>query len=192
MRIAIDIDNVIADTVPTLLPHINNIFKTNLLYDDIYMYDFHTILGISNQEMKKRFWNKSSTNKLFTKMKSVKNAKNVIAFLSKKHKIVFVTDRPKKLKSVTREWLNDREIPLHRIRHMAGGIKNKHSYAELEKIRGFGFDVFIEDKLEDAILLSKHCKKVILYKRPWNISKNVRKSFVEVDGWNEILKVIEN
>jgi uncharacterized HAD superfamily protein len=44
MRIGIDIDNVIAETVPVLLPKINKVFGSTLKYADVYMYDFHSIM----------------------------------------------------------------------------------------------------------------------------------------------------
>src|SRR3989339_1307639 len=103
--IGIDIDNVIADTVPSLLPKINTIFKTHLKYRDVYMYDFHTILGLSDQEMKLRFWQKPFMKSLFLGMSPVNNAKRTLNILYKKHKIFLVTDRPKELVSITREWL---------------------------------------------------------------------------------------
>ena len=190
MRIGIDIDNVIAETVPSLLPEINKTFKTNLKYKDIYMYDFHIILGISDKEMKHRFWKRLFVRKLFAHMDTVNHAREIINLLYQKHKIILVTDRPKELIHSTKRWLQKKRIQYHNIRHMTGGFKNKHDYAQYEKIRGFGFDVFIEDKLEDAILLAKHCNKVLLYKRPWNNNKNIKKSFMEVNNWNEIIKLL--
>ena len=192
MRIGIDIDNVIVEIVPPLLPEMNKIFGTKLSYKDIYMYDFHTILGISEVEMREKFWKKKKLiKKLFMAAKPVRGVQKAIKYLSKNHEIILVTDRPREFMSITTKWLSKWSIPRTEIKHMIGGIKGKHTYAEFQKIHGLGFDVFIEDKLEDVILLTRHCSRVFLYKRPWNVTKNAAKSFVCVNNWEEIIKKVD-
>jgi uncharacterized HAD superfamily protein len=121
--------------------------------------------------------------------KPVKGAQKAIESLSKGNEIILVTDRPQRFMDVTKKWLAKWRIPYKEIRHMVGGMEDKHTYAEFQKINGMGFDAFIEDKLEDVILLARYCKKgkVLLFKRPWNRTKNVKRIFECVGGWKEII-----
>jgi uncharacterized HAD superfamily protein len=190
MRIGIDIDNVISETVPPLLKQINRIFHEKLNMNNIYMYDFHAILGISEAEMKERFWDKQKIiENVFKTANPVKGAADAIKILSSNNEIILVTDRPKEYMRATKEWLGRWQISFDEkeIWHMVGGVKMKHAYAEFRSIHGLGFDAFVDDNLEDVIMLTQHCKKVFLYKRPWNSTRNTSGSFCVVSNWNEII-----
>jgi uncharacterized HAD superfamily protein len=191
MRIGIDIDNVIAETVPVVLPEINHTFGSTLKCKDVYMYDFHAILGISEFDMENKFWKKRKLiEKLFMQAKPVRGAQNAINKLSKNNEIILVTDRPQEYMNITKKWLDKWHMPYNEIRHMVSGIRGKHTYAEFRKNHGFGFDVFIDDKLEEVILIAEYCPLVFLYKRPWNATKNINNSFICVNNWEEIIRKI--
>lgn len=180
MKIGIDVDNVIADSVPTLIAEANKYFKTNFTYNDIYIYDFHKILGVSREEMSV-FMKKIFSEKVPLRCKTIKGAKEAIHKIKENYEIYIVSSRRKEFKADTIEWLNNNDIPYDFVEHVTD--KQKHIYA-IDK----GIEVFIEDDLEQAISLAENGIKVFLFDHPWNRAGNIQDGYMRVKSWDEILE----
>jgi len=180
LKIGIDVDNVIADSAKVLISEINKFYNTKLTYSDIRMYDFHTILGISKTEMRP-YWEKIYSERVPMRCKLVRGAREGVKGLKKKYEVYLVTSRFREYEKDTVEWLRRMKIPYDHIAHVEE--KQKHVYAEKK-----GIKIFIEDDLEQAIYMSEAGIKVFLFDHPWNRNVDVKKRFVRVKGWSEILK----
>lgn len=181
-KIGIDIDNVIADTIEILLKELNKHFKTKLTYNDIYMYDFEPILGISKAEAKP-FFIKLFKKKALMKCRLMKGAREALNKIKRKYKIYIVTSRLKDYEKDTIAWIDKMKIPYDHIEHVTE--KQKHLFAAKKGIR-----IFIEDDLEQAIYMAEAGIKVYIFDHPWNKTKDVQKRFVRVKCWKELLSKI--
>ena len=72
------------------------------------------------------------------------------------------------------------KIPYDYVEHVKE--KEKHIYA-INK----GIKTFIEDDLEQAIYMAESGIKVFIFDHPWNKTKDIKKRFVRVKGWKELL-----
>lgn len=180
MKIGIDVDNVIADTVPVLLLEINRYYKTDLRAEDIHIYDIHTLLGLSRAEMKP-FWIKLYSERKILLCQVIPGAREGIEELRKRYKVYLVTSRFKEYEDDTKRWLKDMDIPYDWLEHVEE--KKKHIFAKEKKI-----SVFVEDDLEQAIYMAESGIKVFLFDRPWNRSCDVQRRLIRVKSWAEILE----
>ena len=117
------------------------------------------------------------------KCRLMKGAREALIKIKRKFKVYIVTSRFKDYEKDTIVWLNKMKIPYDHVEHVTE--KQKHLYA-LEE----GIKVFIEDDLEQAIYMADSGIKVYLFDHPWNKTKDVKKRFVRVKRWKELLSKI--
>ncbi|MCX5725991.1 MAG: hypothetical protein NT030_02200 [Candidatus Saganbacteria bacterium] len=179
MKIGIDVDNVISDSLPVLLSEANRLFSTDFAYDDIREYNFSKILGISEADMR-AFIKKAFDDKVPMRARTIKGAKEAIRKIKETYEIHIVTARPKGYEADTLEWLNKNDIPFDFLEHATE--KQKHIYAVQN-----GIKTFVEDDMDEAVSLILNDIKVFLFDRPWNRTSSNNNGYLRVKGWDEIL-----
>ncbi len=171
MKIGIDIDNVIADTFADLIPH----------YDK-FMGRQHTPQEVvetmrRNRLTLLRYYFMAWKKRIMIRVGLIEGAAETIRQWHPNHQISLVTSRLPWFNRQTREWLNKHGIPYHELHHAKE--RTKHTKAR-------GWDLFIEDNVEECRILANHCERVFLFDHPWNRVELAQKNISRVKNWQEI------
>lgn len=167
-KIALDFDNVLADTMNVWIKYYNDIYKKSLTKQDIKRWEFWIDLGIPEAEAFKIF------DKVWSDLEKLplleKGAEVIIKQLATIAEIDIVTAVKTKIKT----WLDLNGIVYNDIVY---GYKKTH----LE------YSIFIDDSPSLAEEISKE-KICLLYNQPWNqrIGKK-NKNIIRIYSLNDAL-----
>lgn len=180
-RIGIDLDGVIADFTGYTLPILNKFYNVNLKRDDITHYNYEKVLGVSKKEMMK-FWEEVKNKHVLRHLKTIEGALEALS-LFKDRKIYFFSMRPEYYEDDTIAWLKDNNIDYCKL-HI--GQEDKSIAALKEEI-----DIFIEDNLLQAIMVSEAGIETLLFNQPWNhYGEKLPPLCKRVYDWKEIINII--
>jgi uncharacterized HAD superfamily protein len=188
MTIATDIDEVLADTLNEFLKFYNTSFRTDFNREQFGSYDWWEALKISADEFILRL-HKFIDEGGFARVVPVPGAGAGIKTLSRDHKLLAVTSRPRALSETTADWLG---------RHFAGCFNEVYYTKELigEKNRVSkvtfclqeGVDLFIDDVYEYAAGCAARGIEALLYDAPWNKDAGMISNMTRVFTWDDIIK----
>ena len=155
MKIALDVDGVLADVIQPWIEQ-NNSKRKKISKSDIIDWDFWKKFKINRYE----FYQELS---LCWKNWSLipptqENLSKITQNLSDIGQIDIVTAREKDTNSYVKNWLNHHNIVYDNYVPVIDGTMK----ADLE------YDVFIDDSPLNAVKMVQKNKKIILYSQPWN------------------------
>ena len=178
MKIALDVDGVLADVIISWINFSNSIrpyISKNQVTDwefwkkfDINPFDFYSELSSCWKN-----WQSVPTTQ--------ENLSNITKNLSTIGQVDIVTARERSTDSFVQNWLNHHNISYHSYVSVIDGPMK----ADLD------YDVFIDDSPLNAIKFLEHNKKVILYSQPWNqhISNN---GLFRISNLSESIEIINH
>ena len=189
-KIGVDVDEVLFPFTDNLLIFYNKKHNANVKKEDIYVYEFYKVLGISKEkEMDdiKEFLNSP----LFKEMKPIEGAVEGIKELRENNELYIVTGRSSHTKETTYHqiisYFNDRfkEIHLSEFNPYIGFKTPKFQFC-----KQIGIELMIEDIASTALEISKQCNiPVIMPNYPWNKNANLDETKVKrVEGWKGIIE----
>jgi|TARA_Y100000310_G_scaffold339513_1_gene432405 5'(3')-deoxyribonucleotidase len=188
MRIGIDVDDVLADSMGPLVDFHNQKNGTNLKFEDVLSFNLSEVW---NMETKEEMFNNILDfykSHFFKKIEPFPNSKEIIFKLSKTNQLAAITGRPTVIKNETILWLGEFYpncfTEVHFSNHFPGEDKNlsKADFC-LEK----GYELLIEDSKEFALECAQKGIKVFLLNKPWNKGFAPHKNIVSVDTWEEVI-----
>ena len=190
MKIAVDMDEVLATFCDQFIEFHNYKYKTKYNKNDFFSFDFSKILNCSEKEALDRvedFFKSES----FKEIGLIPGAIEGIKKLKEKHELHLVTGRQEEIRDETINWIN-KYFP-----NTFKTINFSNHYSKLYKKTTkaeicikLGVKALIEDSLEYSKELEEHHIKVILMNVPWNQKENLPSNFVRVYNWDEIIKEI--
>ncbi|HKU32994.1 MAG TPA: hypothetical protein VJR22_04035 [Candidatus Nitrosotalea sp.] len=155
MRIALDVDGVLADVIHSWLSY-NNKTRTVILKSDISEWDFWKKYNINKFD----FYKELST--CWKSWKDIPPTESKISYaskeLSKIGTVDIVTAREDSTHDDVKNWLKMHDIV----------FKNYVGVAEGTEKAKLDYDVFIDDSPINAESMLAQEKSVILYDQPWN------------------------
>jgi len=195
--IAIDIDDVLAESAPRFIDYSNNHWGTSLTIDD-YEENWPKMWQVDNEEAGLRSQEYLSSGILST---YIHNEDAIIAFekLKENFKLVIVTSRSTWLKESTVSWIkakypyvfNDDDIYF-------AGIWDKGVCDEViasdkgEFIMNLGADFIIDDQLKHCIGAAQLGVNALLFgDYNWNKAEALPNKVQRVKNWPEVLKYFE-
>lgn len=184
IRLAFDIDGVVADTMHLFLKIAREDFGIrDLRYEDIRCYMLEECLDLDKRVIEAivlKLLDGSRDEGLYP----IAGAPEVLERLGACHSPVrFVTARPDD--EAIREWMGRvMPLPASDLDIVATGSFE----AKSEVLREKGVSHFVEDRLETCFLLQEEGFTPILFKQPWNREKH---PFVEVGTWEELAALID-
>jgi len=181
MNIGVDIDGVLADALSTWLTYLNKYFGQNKTKEDIVVYQFEKVFGVSWEEMDRFFRTKQEI--LLTNLSPIEKAQETLEELAKKHKILLITARPEEYRDITEKWLHDHSIPYQKLIMTTFNDKTCHC-------RACGVDLFIEDSLENALSIHACGIPVLLFDAPYNRAQ-LPQGILRQHNWPEIYQTVE-
>lgn len=184
IKIAVDLDGVVWDTIPPLLDLINKKYKTSYAKKDVTKWGFYKDWGIKD----KHFW------KLFEKCaEKVKEFKlidtlipSILFFLHCDNQVDIVTSsvattealyEALRIKGITEEFHYDKLVHLEKV-------SNKEE---------LGYDIYIDDKPAMAEKI-KEDQFLLLFDQPWNRDIETEKLYnvTRVRTWREVFIYIKD
>lgn len=156
IRIALDLDGVLADSIRLWLKLWNKRTGQNLIYEEIVEWDFWRSLGLSEGEFMRLL------NEVWRMWKMIPptepNIGDEITKLNSLGKIDIVTARPRGTEKYVLKWLE-----MHKIQY------SEYIWVRSGKIKPkLGYDVFIDDSPLIVNGCTFYRKRLLLYDRPWN------------------------
>jgi len=183
LTIGIDIDGTVTDP-GSIVPLMNEAFGKNLAYADCREYNLARVYNISDEEF--MVWLDEYGPRLYREAPVHGLADTVLQALHQQrlHQLVYISAREDKHRDVTLEWFERYDIPYHQIELI--GSHDKCTAATKWKI-----DLFLEDRLENALQLSEELGiPVLLFDTPYNqgeLPPLVRRIF----SWDEVAAIVK-
>ena len=155
MKIALDVDGVLADVILSWIAYSNTI-RSKITKNDITDWDFWRKFKINRYD----FYTELSS--CWENWMSVPPTETNLSLttknLSKIGQVDIVTARERSTDSFVKNWLNHYDISYDNYVSVIDGPMK----ADLD------YDVFIDDSPLNALKIIEQKKKIILYSQPWN------------------------
>lgn len=182
MRLGIDLDDVLADTVKSFLKYYNNKYNHSFKKKDITHYFLKNILGVTQEEMNDIF--KDFFNREIQNIPTVYGSKKAIKELKDKYELVIVTDRPQYTIIDSMDWVEEnfpksfKEFYFTKVSGITKG----------EACELFDISIVVEDNLDNALDIIKHNSQVMLLDKPWNKGRFNYGGIERFSSWKKILE----
>jgi len=188
MKIGIDLDDVLAVSLPHYLQALNRRFGLSIEPADGAWRILDQFPHIPRREANS-FFTELIEGGFFLSRPLMQGAREAVESLAQDgHHLFIVTGRATRDAAVTREWLH--EVGL--LGHFGAVVHNGKERVERYKAAAASdlqLDLFIEDELAVATAIAEAAIPVLLFDHPWNrgaVPSNVRR----VRSWTEVLDLI--
>ncbi len=179
LTIGVDIDGVIADYAAVMLPVVSEVCGRPVSVQELRCWDLTLALGIDEAQVA-HIWEETLGTDLLRHAPPIEGAISGLSMLSK-HEIWLVTARPASLKSITLSWLAENNVRYDHI------VLERYG----DKVQaGRGFDVFVEDRLDEACSIAEAGVFSILLDQPWNQSPLLHRNCRRVFDWSGIIALV--
>lgn len=190
MKIAIDIDDTLADFSPMFLKFYNKKFNTSFKVSDFARLDWWNVLNIERGDILSVVYDFYKSDE-FMDIVPVVGAVGAVEKLAKKHDLISVTARSKKVEKITNKWIEN---------HFAANIekifmtdlhlfkKNKMSKGKI--CHDEGVDILIDDLPKFNTECHDNGIKTLLFDTPWNQEVENDKYLQRVKSWKEVVGFI--
>ena len=197
-QIYVDLDDVLSETGRTFLHVLSREFGKEIQWDDVHDYDLGVSLGM-DESMLTEFMHAVHRPEVLASVETMPGALEALGkWVEQGYEIEVVTGRPKSTEEVSRQWLQEKEMPHHSLIHV-----DKYAWEEellgtsagvpLTRLAGSGYRLAVEDSAEVAIHLADIVDApVVVLDRPWNRRRleeesNLDGRIVRCKNWQEII-----
>ena len=166
MKIGLDFDNVIAQTVQEIFKYYNNRFGKNHKIEEVTKYEFWSAWGTSKEEAINIVDEYHEEHKI-EELPPLDDAVKSINSLAEGNSLFVITARPSRFKSKTEDWI------MHhiktKIKVMDAGDFHKDGRASKSEIcKELQIPIILEDAPDTALDCADENIKVVLFDQPWN------------------------
>lgn len=188
MKIGIDLDDVLADSLPHYLQAFSRRFGLTIGLADAAWQISDRFPQIPRQEAHE-FFTELIEAGFFSSRPLLPGAKEAVERLAQDgHRLFIITGRAPRDEAITRGWLTHVGLlsRFEAVIHKARAPVGRHKSGAASELR---LDLFIEDELAIATDVAKTAIQVLLYDHPWNqgaLPGNVQR----VRSWTEALRRI--
>lgn len=159
MRIGVDIDGVLADSLPLWVNELNRFFNKNKQVEEIHLYDICRTYDITTQQLDQFLTRKGKY--LMSEPLPVPGASYYLSRIKQYHDIYIVTAREELYGRETRGWLKKYSLPYDELL-LLGSHEKKEACLEKQ------LNVLVEDTLEIGVKVSAAGVPVFLMDAPYN------------------------
>ena len=190
MKIGIDIDDVITETMKGYLKEINKNREKEIDFEEVNGSLFwKEVFGFSKEQTKK-FLDGFFEMKAY-ELELIEGVKEILSKLNKDHEIYFITSRPPMFQKQTKEYLKKHMPEIEpKVFHSEVNALVEAGKDKIDLCEELGIDLIIEDQKRFARNCAERGLKVILFRRPWNDNMEEHENIIRVKTWNEILEKI--
>lgn len=180
MRIGVDIDGVLADSLPLWVGELNRFFNKNKRVEEIHLYDVCRTYEITTSELYK-FLERRGRH-LMSAPPPVPGAPYYLSRIKQYHEIYIVSAREEQYAPETREWLKRHGLPYDEMILLG-------SHAKKEACLENNLHVLVEDTLEIGVQVSAAGVPVLLLDAPYNRGALPRLVYRK-RSWDEIYRAV--
>lgn len=178
MRLAVDVDGVLADRIGALVERINDSYDLALAYEDVDRYDF----SIPNTDVDIHDVVEESTrdSEHLLGLEPIDGAVAGMQTLYDRHEIVIATHRPQRIHDDTKRWLRAHDIPYDRFLPECGPQK-----ADVQA------SLLVDDRPANVRAFAHQRGSGVLFAQPWNHNAEGDSGVVTVDDWASIVRLCD-
>ncbi len=190
MRIALDLDEVLAGLLEAMLEFHNQRFHTSYTFQQFTSYDWWETWNLSKEETTEEFYEFIREHSV-DKIQPIPGAHKALEYLSGQgHEFFIVTSRQSDLQEYTAAWIS-RFFPMLRDRiHTSNRYGTGKRFTKSEICRSIGAECIVEDQLIYARDCAKHGIPALLLDRPWNQADDIP-SISRLPSWESVVKHLE-
>jgi 5'(3')-deoxyribonucleotidase len=179
LRIAVDLDGVLAETMEAWCKRVNELYGTRLTLEDLDTWTSWRKIGVT----KDQFF--QILDEVWDTWEDIPPTEpglaKKVAKAEKFGNLDIVTGRSKKTVESAKLWLSHHKVPFERFVRVQGWR---------DKVF-LNYDVYIDDAPELMPLISRNpAMRGILYERPWNREVGSIPRVYKVDSWTQIPNVL--
>lgn len=182
MRIAVDVDGVLADQVPHLSQWVKGKYGISIKKSDVKLWD--QPIGDTDflQEIEEALLDAN----FVLSMPVVRGARQALEEMGSLHCVIVATSRPIEANEATVEWLKRKALRFHKFVNTRREGKST-----------LAADVLIDDHLENVKDFALTKRVAILLSQPWNSNHDSiqglvrRGAIVCARNWNKVVEIIE-
>ena len=191
MLIAVDCDDVLADSMGVFIDYYNKYYNKSLTKNHFFTNLWWEVMEDKQDIVIGRYLDFIKSN-YFDNIKPVLGAKEALKKLKQKHELIVVTGRPNSILKKTERWIEN---------YFAGMFNGIYS-TNLHFTSGKGLtkgDIFKEKKvdllIDDYVEFGYECVanniNVLLMDQPWNSQAELPQGITRVKSWQDILDKID-
>jgi len=191
--IAVDIDDVLSETVEGFIAWSNDTYNTNLSVAD-YNEDLARMWNVDREEAERRAGNFHGGGAV-SQLRHIEAARPVLAWLAERYELVVITSRRLISKDQTVGWLNKYfpGIFSPEVINFAGIWDNadeqSHNRTKGDIVKKLGASYLIDDQIKHCIASAELGIKTLLFgDYKWNQADELPKGVIRVKDWSEVLK----
>jgi uncharacterized HAD superfamily protein len=190
MKIGLDFDEVISNTVSTVLEDYNKKTGNSYSKSELKIYKFWEIWHIPQKEAIKifeDFYDFEDNGKI----KPLDGAVDSINALSKNNELIIISSRHSRHAPVMSSWLK-KHFPANNFPiHNSGEVHDAKKLSKAEICKKLQIPLILEDSPDTALNCAKNDIKVILFNQPWN-QEIKHKNIQRVNNWEEAYPIVES
>ncbi|MBU1092695.1 hypothetical protein KJ836_03440, partial [Patescibacteria group bacterium] len=191
MKIAVDLDDVLASFIAEFLKWYNPQHNTNWQFDDVVDYHWPNFMHITTEQAIKDAHDFFLTPE-FADLPLMPGAKEFVNQLSSDHELYLVTARQHIVEDITRAWANKnfsnnfKEIVF--ANHYA--MDGSKSISKGELCCQLGCEVLIDDDSRHISSVAEKGIKTILIDKPWNQSQELPVGAIRAYNWDDVVQFV--
>ncbi len=190
LRIGIDVDDVVAESLPGYLEAFRNYFGHSVRLEDAAWEVFRSYPQISDAELAGFFGSLEASNFLRSRPVYPEAARAIARLAAAGHQLVVVSGRLAEHLDHTKFLLRGAGI-LEHFEELVHRSEERATEYKPRVVRERHLDVLIEDELHVAQAVAAIPIPVLLFDRPWNQGA-VPAGIFRVVEWNDILAWVEH
>lgn len=190
MKIGIDLDQVVADSLPLIKEFTLKRTGKILIDEDYHNKSFRAIWDLSPEEAN-RIEMEMYQQKWIYKAKPINGAKDSLTLLSMNYDLYIITARPILLKEETTRWINETIFPFDENKIIFSSEEHKNNKGTKAEICSrIGVELIVEDSGKNALSCAEIGISCLLFDNPWNLNFSHEKIH-RVYSWDEAVRKIE-
>jgi uncharacterized HAD superfamily protein len=192
MRIGVDVDGVLADSVTAFLGWHNRVYGTNYTFEQVTDFDLSKLWGGTNEESVQKIIT-CYTSPEFEAVQPVLGAVEAIKKLAKDHELIIITARPASMIETTKNWICMFFPEMFDDIYFNDCLKSTGVYGKKqEQMKEAKIELLIDDALKNVSISSEIGIPSLLLDYPWNQSDDLPKGVTRVKNWKEIVEIINS
>ncbi len=180
MKIGVDIDGVLANSLPLWVAELNNFFNKSKQLEEIHLFDIRKTYGISQRDL--NLFLERRGRYLMKSPEPMTGAAYNLGRIKQHHEICIITARNKSYREETQGWLKKHGLPYDELLLLG-------SHDKKESCLTRNLKVLVEDTLEIGVEVSSAGIPVLLLDAPYNQGA-LPKLVYRKRSWDEIYRTI--
>ena len=201
MRIYVDIDDVLARTIESLIDLLDETHGRRVEVEEVLHFDLEKSFALDEAEIR-AFMARAHEDEVLERIEPVgEGVRTVGDWHGAGHEVHLVTGRPPASNAASRRWLARYDVAHTALHHLDKWSRPTWNDAGLpalrfDELRTMDFDFAVEDSLDTAVrLVEEFDLPVALMDRPWNrdlsrVSASTRSRLTRCVGWGSVTGVI--